>query len=105
MDELVIRRGQSTAIIRRGQTHLQVTNRPASSVIEIQRTGIRGPIGGTEEVEAIAQGLALLSTQVQAIPEIYVQAEPPEFTSPGLWFQTGLGEDGTGFTLWIEDQQ
>lgn len=23
--------------------------------------------------------------------------------TPGLWIQTGLGSDGTDFTLWIQD--
>lgn len=26
-------------------------------------------------------------------------------TAEGLWVQTGLGPDGTGFTFWIEDGQ
>lgn len=25
--------------------------------------------------------------------------------TPGMWLQTGLGPDGTDFTLWIEDGQ
>lgn len=37
--------------------------------------------------------------------QVFVQATAPA-ASPGvpyLWFQTGMGDDGTGFTLWIGD--
>lgn len=27
----------------------------------------------------------------------------PNLTVPGVWWQTGLGADGSGMTLWIED--
>jgi len=27
----------------------------------------------------------------------------PSLTGPGLWIQTGLGDDGTGVTFWVED--
>lgn len=35
--------------------------------------------------------------------EIFISPTRPSFTSPGLWIQTGLGVDGSGFTFWIED--
>lgn len=34
---------------------------------------------------------------------LFVQNADPVMTEPGLWVQTGLGDDGTGFTFWIED--
>jgi hypothetical protein len=34
---------------------------------------------------------------------IVASATNPGLTTPGIWLQTGLGEDGTDFTLWIED--
>lgn len=34
---------------------------------------------------------------------LYVSELQPEFSGPGLWIQTGLGNDGSGFTFWIED--
>lgn len=32
--------------------------------------------------------------------EFYVQPSQPSTLGPAFWMQTGLGEDGTGFTLW-----
>jgi hypothetical protein len=39
--------------------------------------------------------------------QLYVQNEQPVIpaATSGLWVQTGLGEDGSGFTFWIEDGQ
>lgn len=39
--------------------------------------------------------------------QLYVQNEQPEIPvgTQGLWVQTGLGQDGNGFTFWIEDGQ
>lgn len=39
--------------------------------------------------------------------ELFVQHETPTFkTGQGaLWVQTGLGQDGSGFTFWVEDGQ
>jgi len=39
--------------------------------------------------------------------ELYVQNETPMFNAGqgALWIQTGLGQDGTGITFWIEDGQ
>lgn len=34
---------------------------------------------------------------------VFVQTVDPNLTEPGIWIETGLGADGTGFTLWIED--
>lgn len=34
---------------------------------------------------------------------LFVGPQQPEFAGPGLWVQTGLGSDGTGMTIWIED--
>lgn len=35
--------------------------------------------------------------------ELFVSPALPTFTAPGLWIQTGLGADGSGFTFWIQD--
>lgn len=37
--------------------------------------------------------------------EVYVQAADPGLPNgvPALWVQTGLGTDGTGFTLWFNE--
>lgn len=38
-------------------------------------------------------------------PGVYVQPSQPLVPEgvPYTWFQTGLGADGTGTTIWIED--
>jgi hypothetical protein len=36
-------------------------------------------------------------------PNMVVSSVNPNLTEPGLWIETGLGSDGTGFTFWIED--
>jgi hypothetical protein len=33
----------------------------------------------------------------------YIGSTQPTDTVPYLWIQTGLGDDGTGFTFWIND--
>jgi hypothetical protein len=39
--------------------------------------------------------------------QLYVQHTQPTIpvATSGLWVQTGLGTNGTGFTFWIEDGQ
>ncbi len=40
----------------------------------------------------------------RAITNLYVQHDAPASTEgPFLWLQTGLGDDGAGITLWVED--
>jgi hypothetical protein len=34
---------------------------------------------------------------------VFVQATNPGLTTAGIWVQTGIGTNGTGITLWIED--
>ena len=34
---------------------------------------------------------------------VFVQPDQPVGNGPYLWVQTGLGDDGSGFTLWVED--
>ena len=34
-------------------------------------------------------------------PYVFVQPTQPSYTDPYLWWQTGLGDDGSGFTLWV----
>lgn len=34
---------------------------------------------------------------------IFVGPAEPVFSSPGMWIQTGLGEEGQDFTVWFED--
>lgn len=37
---------------------------------------------------------------------VFVQPDAPVSAPPSyMWLQTGLGEDGTGMTLWVEDGQ
>lgn len=37
---------------------------------------------------------------------VFVQPTAPVSTPPSyMWLQTGLGEDGKGMTLWVEDGQ
>ena len=40
-----------------------------------------------------------------ATTNFHVGPSAPDFGAnvPGVWIQTGLGADGTGWTLWIED--
>ena len=33
----------------------------------------------------------------------YVGPTDPGFANEGVWVQTGLGDSGTDFTIWIED--
>lgn len=35
--------------------------------------------------------------------QTYIQETKPNVEGPFVWFQSGLGEDGSGFTLWIDD--
>lgn len=35
--------------------------------------------------------------------QVFVQDTAPTFSNVGIWVQTGLGDDGTGFTFWFED--
>ena len=58
----------------------------------------KGGTGATNAAMARAN-LGLSPTSV------YIQKSKPEGSSPHLWIQTGLGSDGNGMTLWIEDGQ
>jgi hypothetical protein len=55
---------------------------PDRNELIIKVPGIQGPAGNTN---------------------VFVQPTDPIMTEPGLWIQTGLGTDGTGITLWVED--
>lgn len=35
--------------------------------------------------------------------EVFVQPDEPQVPGPFIWVQTGLGVDGSGFTIWFED--
>lgn len=37
--------------------------------------------------------------------QTYIQETAPEVGGQFVWYQIGLGEDGTGFTIWFEDGQ
>lgn len=43
--------------------------------------------------------------QVAQGGQAFVQPTQPAVDGAYLWVQTGLGEDGTEFTIWIEDGQ
>lgn len=34
---------------------------------------------------------------------LWVGAVQPEFSAPGIWVETGLGDNTEDFTIWIED--
>lgn len=66
----------------------------------------------TTSVELIQDNSYSISlSMVPFIPapatELYVQDTAPTFPigQGALWIQTGLGQDGTGFTFWVEDGQ
>lgn len=54
-----------------------------------------GPIVPPEQPPAGADG--------QPAVWLEVGEAQPAWTTPGLWVQTGLGADGSGATIWIED--
>lgn len=51
--------------------------------------------------QIVVQAVGEVGTQVQSV---FVGPTAPMFPPPEyLWLQTGLGADGTGFTLWFND--
>lgn len=61
------------------------------------------------EVELTAHAttieLTAVGPQGPSGPQNLSVGETNTLTGEGLWVQTGLGSDGTGFTFWIEDGQ
>ena len=67
--------------------------------------GPTGPSGqqGPEGPQGVQGPQGIQGVQGEAGPQnLFVQADDPVMTGPGLWIQTGLG-DGDEVTFWIED--
>jgi hypothetical protein len=87
-----------------GTENVQFSVQQAPDVVQVvvgPQIGLQGPVG-----PAGAQGIQ--GPAGPAGPQnLVVAATQPTFGTgqAGLWVQTGLGVDGSGFTLWIEDGQ
>jgi hypothetical protein len=56
----------------------------------------------------VFDGTVWLNTDKEVENEVYVQRnipQPHNNFKPYLWVQTGMGEDGTGFSLWFNDPE
>lgn len=66
-----------------------------------KQTWADNPSGGTPinatRLNHIEDGIEAASLAVVVSPT------NPGLTAPGIWIQTGLGADGTDWTLWFED--
>jgi hypothetical protein len=87
--------------IMSGTENVQFSVQQAPDVVQVvvgSQIGLQGPIG-----PAGVQG----PTGPAGPQNLVVAATQPTFGTgqTGLWVQTGLGVDGAGFTLWIEDGQ
>lgn len=58
----------------------------------------------TVEVETNSAPVVVVENAVSQ-QNLWVGKEKPGFSGPGIWIETGLGNDGTGWTMWIEDGQ
>lgn len=69
-----------------GRKYIWYVDGDSGQWIELESTSIVGGSGGSGSA-----------------PPTYIQDTQPNLDSPFVWVQTGLGEDGTGVTLWFND--
>lgn len=64
---------------------------------------IAGSVSHPDLTVSPKETLTLTLTAQLAAPQVFVGPDAPTENYKYLWMQTGLGSDGSGFSLWFND--
>jgi len=86
---------------------VEVLHSEQATAISTQDGNVIEVVIGDNAAVGEAVGGTLVEVEMTQGPQgpgnIKIQPDNPNFTIPGLWIQTGLGDTGEDVTFWVED--